>query len=212
MRSFRHWTPTYLRDRVALAIRHRRHPDEPWLTAEAVNILASWLRSTDVGLELGSGRSTPWLAARLARLTSVEHDPIWFQRTSARLSALGLAQRTDYRLCPDGKNGASESSYVKVISGIADATLDVVLVDGVARDDCAHAALDKLKPGGLLVIDNINWFLPRRHPSTAPRSRSLADGFETPRWQSVAHRIADWRVIWTSDGICDTALWTKPPA
>ncbi len=210
MRSFRHWTPTYIRDRVALAVRHRRRPDEPWLTEPAVQILDSWLRRADVGLELGSGRSTLWFAERVAHLTSVEHDEAWFARISSQLRERGLRERVDYRLCLDGKNGAAQSSYVRVISELANESLDFVLVDGVARDHCALAALDKLKPGALLVIDNINWFYGRDPKSRSPSSRSGADGFESALWQRLHEVIGSWRLIWTSDGVCDTALWTKP--
>jgi hypothetical protein len=210
MRSFRHWTPTYIRDRVTLAVREYRRPDEPWLTAPAVELLGSWLRPSDVGLELGSGRSTLWFAARVGHLISVEHDESWFRRISARLRERGLAGRTDYRLCTDGKNGDPASSYVGVVASLDAESLDFVLVDGVARDHCALAARDKLKPGALLVIDNINWFYARRDPSRAPNSRSLADGFESPQWAQLSATLDAWRVIWTTDGVCDTAFWVKP--
>jgi predicted O-methyltransferase YrrM len=38
-----------------------------------------------------------------------------------------------------------------------DASLDFVVVDGWYRPVCARAALSKLKPGGLLLIDNTDW-------------------------------------------------------
>jgi predicted O-methyltransferase YrrM len=210
MRSFRHWTSAYIRDRLTLAVREYRRPNDPWLTAPAVELLSSWLRPSDVGLELGSGRSTLWFAARVAHLISVEHDEAWFRRISGQLHERGLATRTDYRLCTDGKNGDPASSYVGVVSSLDAESLDFVLIDGVARDHCALAALDKLKPGALLVIDNINWFYARPEPSRAPNSRSLADGFESAEWARLSAKLDAWRVIWTTDGVCDTALWVKP--
>ena len=73
-RSFRHWTFRYLIDRTELLLYERRHPDLPWLTREAVDFLASWLQPSDHGLEWGSGRSTVWLAQRVSRLVSIEHN------------------------------------------------------------------------------------------------------------------------------------------
>jgi len=58
MRSIQHWTPRYLKDRLAEAYYHRTHPGHPWLTRWANEMLASYLRSSDVGVEFGSGRST----------------------------------------------------------------------------------------------------------------------------------------------------------
>lgn len=209
-RSFRHWTPTYVRDRIALEFRQRQRPDEPWLTAPAVAIIASWLRESDTGIEWGSGRSTLWFAARVARLISIEHNETWYTKTSNELHDRGLATRTDIRLCLDGRDGGPTSSYVRIASEIESESLDFALVDGVARDHCALAALSLLKPGGLLVIDNINRFIPRCSKSRAPGSRSLSDGFESDEWLRFSEHVDAWRLIWTTDGVCDTALWVKP--
>jgi hypothetical protein len=46
------------------------HPDVPWLTRQAVEILEDWLKPGYVGLEWGSGRSTLWFARRVSHLTS----------------------------------------------------------------------------------------------------------------------------------------------
>src|SRR5262249_54034239 len=55
MRSFRHWTPTYIRDRLAMLRYELAHPDAPWLTGEMNQFLESWLAPDHVGLEFGSG-------------------------------------------------------------------------------------------------------------------------------------------------------------
>lgn len=75
MRSYRHWTPRYLRDRFGVMLFQRRHPDAPGLSPEAVSLLSTLLEPTHAGLEWGSGRSTIWFARRVAELVSVEHDP-----------------------------------------------------------------------------------------------------------------------------------------
>ena len=82
MRSFRHWTPRYILNRLHLFLIEKRHPDWPWLTAASIQILSSWLRPTDIGFEWGSGRSTLWFARRIRKLISVEHDPKWYDKIS----------------------------------------------------------------------------------------------------------------------------------
>lgn len=89
MRSFRHWTPRYIWNRLALMADERRHPDAPWLTRTMVEILETWLRPGDVGLEFGSGRSTIWFARRVGHLTSVEHHPGWYAKVKQNLHELG---------------------------------------------------------------------------------------------------------------------------
>lgn len=209
MRSFRHWTPRYIRDRISVIAWERANRDAPWLTAHAVELLDSWLQRTDHGVEWGSGRSTAWLASRCAHLMSMENDPQWHGRVVRMLEQMGVANRVDYRLCPDGMDGRPESGYVRAVDGVEEATLDFALVDGVAREHCALAAVPKLRPGGLLIIDNIEWFWPPRSPR-APGSRRQADGMLNAGWERVANLIEHWRCLWTSNGVQDTAFWIKP--
>ena len=89
MRSFRHWTPRYLWNRLALMADERRYPDSPWLTRAMVEILETWLRPGDVGLEFGSGRSTIWFARRIKYLTSVENNPGWYTKVKENLQGTG---------------------------------------------------------------------------------------------------------------------------
>jgi len=86
MRTIKHWTPRYVYDRLAVLIDERKNPDHPWLTADMVRILETWLKPTDVGLEFGSGRSTIWFANRLKKLTSVEHNKEWYRKVSDMLA------------------------------------------------------------------------------------------------------------------------------
>ncbi len=200
-RTIKHWTPRYIFDRVALAWSQRAHPDAPWLTSAAVDILNSWLHPTDTGFEWGSGRSTLWFAKRVAHLTSVEHDHNWYDLLSRQLTG-PLADKVQYlHRCP-GRD------YFKAIDTIQPYTLDFVLVDGENRDHCALAAIPKLRPGGYLIIDNINWYLPGC--SHAPASRRYADGPASALWREFATIVSSWRMIWTSNGVTDTAFWTKP--
>jgi predicted O-methyltransferase YrrM len=208
-RELSHVTPTYVKDRVALYLFERRNPGQPWLTRTMIRILESLLVETDHGLEWGSGRSTLWLAARVARLTSVEHDAGWAHRVSRQLEAAGLAN-VDFRHVATAARESAAGEYVGVAGDLPNRSLDFCLVDGICRDHCARAVLPKLKPGGLLIIDNANWYIPRPRPSRSPNSRGLTDGYATPAWQIVGADLARWRCIWTTDGITDTALWIKP--
>jgi len=179
MRSIRHWTLRYINDRLAVMAHERLHPQDPWLTLPMVNILQSWLHPDDVGLEFGSGRSTLWFLERVGFLTSVEQDPEWFGTVSAQCANRGLTN-IDYRLLPDGISQPDSppfADYVAVASEFGAESLDFCLIDGAARDRCAQACLDKLKPGGILIIDDVNWYFPTAPKSIAPSSRGLDDGY-----------------------------------
>ena len=196
MRDLSHWNARYAVDRVRTAIHERRHPDAPWLTAEAVHLLEQLLRPTDRCFEWGSGRSTLWLARRTAWIQSVEHDPSWHARTRELISSWPSA---------NVELVASDSEiYVRPVSGAGD--LDVVLVDGIHRDACALAALARLRPGAVLVIDNVERYL----PSSSRSPQAIGEKHETALWKHFDDQTASWRRIWTTNGVSDTALFFRP--
>jgi len=208
-KSFRHWTAQYIINRLQVMLYKHTHPDLPWLCKDAVRILDSWLKPTDRGLEWGSGRSTIWFAMRVDHLVSIEHDPKWAETVKKKLNDRNLINSIDYHLLPDGTEGKSDCNYVNFIQDINPNSLDFCLVDGVCRDHCALACLDKLKPGGILIIDNIEEYVPRDRKSCSPNSRGVEDGFASKVWEEWAKITSNWRCIWNTNGVWDTALLIK---
>lgn len=187
----------------------RLYPDDPWLTGKAIAILKSTLKKTDIGLEFGSGRSTLWFAKRVKRLTSVEHNEDWYKNVLEKLKEDGLLSVVDYRFFKGEENAWDKNpEYVNVIDRFKDGSFDFALVDGAYRDRCAMKVLKKIKPGGLLIIDNVNWFLPSK--SYAPDSRTIDQGPAGKTWVEVHRAVSKWRTVWTSNGVWDTALFFKP--
>ena len=201
MREFGHWTPRYIYDRLSHIVYQRSHPDAPWLRREMIRILESWLQPDDRGFEWGSGRSTIWLAERIGSLVSVEHSPDWHRRVQANLKAKGVKNVECY-LCQD------EVEYCKVASKYPSESFDFCLVDGVARDECALAAISLVKPGGIVIVDDYNRYLPTQ--SRSPYTRRPEQDPETPLWSVYQDRVKEWRKIRTTDGVADSALWIKP--
>jgi predicted O-methyltransferase YrrM len=202
----RNWTPRYAESKLLLKLFQIRYPDAPWLTQQMVEILAGWLRPTDIGLEWGSGRSTLWFSRRLAQLTSVENNPGWHAKVQSMLRENNIANATLHLR-------ATEQEYVGIAEDFAPASLDFALVDGgVARHLCALRAIPILKPGGLLVVDNINWFL--ESPSRSPGSRKPGDHSrpEFALWDQFRRQVSSWRHVWTTNRVTDTAMWVKPGA
>lgn len=208
MRSFAHWTPRYLFDRLLEKLYRRRHPDLPWLTPSANQILRTCLKETDHGAEFGSGRSTIWFSKQTASLISIEHNPEWYDKVKKELEMLGQSNVT-YLFRPQ-KTGEDplQSAYVREAQNLADSSLDYALVDGIYRDACVWVLLDKIAPGGLLIIDNINLYLPSS--SRCPNSVRLGESPATPLWERAYAVLKQWRCIWTSNGISDTAIFFKP--
>jgi predicted O-methyltransferase YrrM len=201
-RSFRHWTPTYIRNRLLVLFDERTHPGNPWLTRDAVRFLTQALKPTDIGLEFGSGRSTVWFASRMSRLISIEDNPHWYEKVSRIIAEENLADKIDYRF------REAKDEYVADASKVADESVDFCLVDGSHRDECAIRVVAKIKRGGLLVVDNINWYLPSH--TISPASRGPSDSCASAAWSDFAGAVRDWRRYWTSNGVTDTCIWFKP--
>lgn len=68
----------------------------------------------------------------------------------------------------------------------------------------------KIKSGGIVIVDNINWYLPAPHKTCSPASRSRTDGPATVAWEQFSLAVDHWRSVWTTNGVWDTALWQKP--
>jgi len=117
-------------------------PFLPWPAARAI---AAILRPDFSVIEFGSGMSTPWLAKKVRHCTSIEHDPIWYDRVQKRLASGGLTN-VDHQL-------RSESEFADLAS-FADASFDFAIVDGRRRRDCVLNVAPKIKPGGWLFLDD----------------------------------------------------------
>jgi len=191
-----------VKNRVIQILHEKTHPNDPWLTRQSVHILADLLQDTDTGLEFGSGRSTIWFAQRTSRVISIEHDFKWYQSVGQKIQDLNLESKIDYRYCDN------IADYVGQIDSLEDNSIDYCLIDGKARDECTLKVLPKLKHEGILIIDNINLYLP--NASRSPNSIRRFDNANDSAWASVQIQIDSWEMVWTTNGVSDTALWIKP--
>lgn len=206
MISLSHWSLRYGVDRARAKFYEWTHPDAPWLTRQATAFLERELRPEYVGLEWGSGRSTAWLAKRVRNVISIEHDPAWFARVQSMLRKRNIENVALHFL------DARAPEYLAPIQEEADDSLNFVLVDGVSelRDVCALAAVAKVRPGGLLIVDDIHRYLPSH--SIAPLALAADVKPLSHAWEGFRARVADWPVTWTSDGVRDTAIWRRQDA
>jgi hypothetical protein len=203
-RGLRH-APRYLRsllpDRSPLA------DAVPMMTFDAIAWLSAYLRPEMHVFEYGSGGSTVFFTSRVDRLVSIEHDPEWYSRTKDRIGTVTL-DRLTYVLQPpepgseggfgstdDRYDGMNFAAYVRTIDDYPDAGFDLVSVDGRARSACLTRAVQKVRPGGFVLLDNSD----REEYSTAMKEldcfkrtdfRGLAP-YSTDLGQTSVWEIAD---------------------
>ena len=150
---------------------YARHPlrsnwdvGEPWWNHRAMQYVKARLPASGEAFEWGSGGSTVWLAAQGLHVTSIESDSKWAERVSRRCSS------ADVRYIPGADTGTLRSepqlddegrhffdAYVSAIDDVAPRSLDIVVIDGICRVQCARRTSDKVKPNGMVVLDDTNW-------------------------------------------------------
>jgi hypothetical protein len=165
----------------------------PWIAFPAIDFLESRsLRGARV-FEYGSGGSTLfWLRQGAAHVVSIEHDRAWFDAMRKRVTGVDLrlvppesANTTADRADPAAYASDDPAfakhrfrAYVQQIDTFPDASLDVVLVDGRARPSCVVHAAPKVKPGGLLILDNADrgYYLEKSSAALQEFSRRTFEG------------------------------------
>ena len=148
----------------------------PWMTYKATRWLDRYLERDMSVFEYGSGGSTIFLARRVRRVVSVEHDATWHGQVAETLEREGIGVdeyllREPQKAPPDRPAehrwdlytstdrdyaGCVFDDYVKSIDSFPDASFDLVIVDGRARSSCVHHGLPKVRPGGWLLLDDSN--------------------------------------------------------
>jgi hypothetical protein len=198
--NLRHWLthPVSAVHRLRYWIWEKRNPNKPWLCPGTVRFCEANLLPSMVALEFGSGRSTPWFARKVGRLTSVEHNADWYRLISGRLAEAGV-DNVAYRFVPlehpetqpEQDEYPRRPAYVAVLDEFAEASLDLVIVDGHYRTHCIQAAIPRLRSGGYLLVDDMNlWHSPEDVP--VPRSWPVVDE--------------------SSNGLKSCRIWQVPPS
>jgi hypothetical protein len=119
----------------------------PWYTYPAIEYFRQFDVSGLLIFEYGCGNSSLFWALKGAHLWAVEHDQQWHAAMSTQPSTLqGLMLRE------------TRDSYAAAIHEPGK-LFDLIIIDGVWRNECAIAALSRLKPQGLFILDNSDWYL-----------------------------------------------------
>jgi protein-L-isoaspartate O-methyltransferase len=117
--------------------------EQPWLVRSSLPAIEERAKNARV-FEYGAGMSTPWFTTRAREVISVESNAKWAERINQDLRKQG---RPSVELITDPQE------YAKLIHNF-DGLFDVILVDGINRNQCVAESISKLRQGGLLIIDN----------------------------------------------------------
>jgi hypothetical protein len=119
----------------------RKSEPIPWYSYPCTHFLASRATADMDVFEFGSGHSTLWWAKRVRSVTSCEHDRAFYEEISAN-----APDNVTYVL--------PEPSAYAATAGIQQRKFDVIVIDGQDRVACGMAAIEGLKPDGVIIWDN----------------------------------------------------------
>ena len=134
----------------------------PWMSEEEIQKIQSYLRSTDIFLEWGSGGSTIYFSQFVKEYISIEYDINWYKNIKETIINT-KKQNINYIYCPpnndillpvwhrtsDPKNFIE---YVNVIDNIPITKYDKVLIDGRSRVECAKKILSYTNKDSVIFI------------------------------------------------------------
>jgi predicted O-methyltransferase YrrM len=143
----------------------------PWFSYAAIDFLKGFLTPQMKVCEYGSGGSTIFFARRVKSVFSIEDNAKWHALVTQRLEEKELHNATVQLFPFDFKKpiGFEESAY---LNAIPDEMFDVIVVDGSeewtqVRPVCFARAETRIKPGGIIVVDD-SW----RYPDLRKRNHA----------------------------------------
>lgn len=164
----------------------------PWLTRSCLEWLDSFVKPGMKVFEYGCGSSSLWYHSRGAQLSGVDHNHEWL---------FFLPQYDDDRCRSEQECIGDKKSYTECASLIYGSHLvdqygfDIIIIDGLYRDDCTEHALKSLKKGGYLICDNFEQ--PSADLAHWPKTRELTKHLPITIYKEPGHE--DWQ----------TAVWQK---
>lgn len=115
----------------------------PWLTYPFMDFLSPRLTKEFNIFEFGSGNSTIFFSKRIRNIISIESNYKWYNEVKACLPSNA---QIIYR---------ESNNYADAILDYKK-SFDIVIIDGVNRNECAKNTVNALKDNGVIILDNSN--------------------------------------------------------
>jgi GR25 family glycosyltransferase involved in LPS biosynthesis len=124
----------------------RENQPIPWMTYSAIFYLQQLNLSKCQIFEWGSGNSSLFFSKHANHIVSVESNPDWFDYVNQQ-------KQTNQEVLLK-----SPAEYCTCIKDYEE-QFDLIVIDGdiFRRLECAKYAIDKLKVGGIILLDNSDW-------------------------------------------------------
>ena len=111
----------------------------PWMTYSCINFLDGRVEDTRI-FEYGSGNSTVWFGNRASEVVAVEHNEAWYRRVKD-----SMPRNASLYHVPEDSYAASIKSK---------GPFDMIVIDGIDRNQCIEAAINELSGSGVILLDD----------------------------------------------------------
>lgn len=115
----------------------------PWFTYSFLDAFADRIPPDAHVFEFGAGMSTRWWAERVTSVTSVEHEPEWYNSIQSQLPDNARVMLRDLNV----------AAYAASIAD-SDNRYDIIIIDGRMRVACTQYALNSVSDRGVIIFDN----------------------------------------------------------
>lgn len=113
----------------------------PWFTYPAIEYLKQLDLKNKTVFEWGSGNSSLFFSALAEKVYSIEHNKEWY----IKVKNLSIQNQTIIH--------AIDDRYINLIEQF-DRKFDVIVIDGILRDNCARIAPSYINETGMIILDN----------------------------------------------------------
>ena len=134
----------------------------PWYPIPFIKFLDERLTTNLNVFEFGSGNSSKWYAKRVKYVVSVENNAVWYK---TRLES--LEENSECHLFESypvahylnsvfSKEDSEPTSYAKSIRELG-LHADIIVVDGIDRNNCIFEAIQIAGPKTVIILDNLEY-------------------------------------------------------
>lgn len=116
----------------------------PWFSYPFIDFLSPRLTKDFVLFEFGSGNSTLFFSAKVKKVISIEHNNEWY-----RLLSKAKPENVEIILT----KSVSINDYLEYYSKL-DEKVDLIIIDGLHRNECMINAPEKLSERGVIILDD----------------------------------------------------------
>ena len=114
----------------------------PWMNYAAIDFIGAKISASMRVFEWGAGFSSLWFATRVKEVVSVEENATWYRELQPQLPS-----NVNLMCLP------AQGDYVRAIRATT-GEFDVIVIDGVHRNECALESISRLSSNGMIVFDN----------------------------------------------------------